>query len=308
MQGRRRSPRHRRDRLRGDAVVALLGRHHPRHPEAQSAGRLRLADGGRQSRRLPSLASLARDHAAGSGCASPTGRAGGTGRSPVSPRAPMRGSASTASGRRLLPRLAPPAWVLIDIRLSSLSSSEIRRRGPVNVAAGVGCDAPSARHRAAADRLAGRHRRSQLGRAQQSGCPRARPTNCWRSGALTGLPIVHIRHDSLEPASPYRPGQPGNAFLPALAPLAGESVVAKVTNSAFIDGRLVEALDRIGTSDLVVSRRPHPELGRGDGAARRQSRLPDGGCRRRLPGEREARPLPASSGAPTRCTGCHSPT
>lgn len=31
----------------------------------------------------------------------------------------------------LLPRLAPPAWVLIDIRLSSLSSTEIRRNGPV---------------------------------------------------------------------------------------------------------------------------------------------------------------------------------
>ena len=72
----------------------------------------------------------------------------------------------------------------------------------------------------------------------------------WR---LNGLRIVHVRHDSLDPGSPYRPGQPGNAFLPVMAPIDGETVVAKNTNSAFIGGDLEQALERLGTSDLVAS-------------------------------------------------------
>src|SRR5690349_11124892 len=53
----------------------------------------------------------------------------------------------------------------------------------------------------------------------------------WRA---TERPIYHIRHDSTEPASHYRPGQPGNEFKPEAQPLAGEAVIAKRTNSAFI--------------------------------------------------------------------------
>src|SRR5579864_8565751 len=53
----------------------------------------------------------------------------------------------------------------------------------------------------------------------------------WRT---SGRPIYHIRHDSVESASHYRPGQPGNEFKPESQPLPGETIVAKKTNSAFI--------------------------------------------------------------------------
>jgi nicotinamidase-related amidase len=71
----------------------------------------------------------------------------------------------------------------------------------------------------------------------------------WREEAL---PIVHIRHDSVEPASPYCPGQPGNRFKPETAPLAGEAVVAKQTRSAFVATALEETLDGLGATTLVL--------------------------------------------------------
>src|SRR5437016_14577462 len=53
----------------------------------------------------------------------------------------------------------------------------------------------------------------------------------WRTARR---PVIHIRHDSTEPASHYRPGQPGNDFKPEARPADGETVIAKRTNSAFI--------------------------------------------------------------------------
>jgi nicotinamidase-related amidase len=46
----------------------------------------------------------------------------------------------------------------------------------------------------------------------------------WRASKR---PIYHIRHDSTEPSSHYRPGQPGNEFKPEVQPLTGEIVLAK---------------------------------------------------------------------------------
>ena len=71
----------------------------------------------------------------------------------------------------------------------------------------------------------------------------------WRAEAL---PIFHIRHDSTEPASPYRPGGPGHGFKAEAAPLAGETVIGKSANSAFVGTLLEEALDAIGATTLVV--------------------------------------------------------
>ena len=71
----------------------------------------------------------------------------------------------------------------------------------------------------------------------------------WRGA---GLPIYHVRHDSVEPASPYRPHQPGNEFKPEAAPQPGETIVAKQTNSAFIGTGLEARLRRAGHTTLVV--------------------------------------------------------
>ncbi len=71
----------------------------------------------------------------------------------------------------------------------------------------------------------------------------------WRA---TGRPIYHIRHDSTEPASYYRPGQPGNDFKPETAPLDGETVIAKTSNSAFIGTDLETRLRAGGQLTVVV--------------------------------------------------------
>ncbi|MBA4709272.1 cysteine hydrolase family protein [Aquitalea aquatica] len=71
----------------------------------------------------------------------------------------------------------------------------------------------------------------------------------WRSQQR---PLCHVRHDSLEPASTYRPGQPGHAFKPEATPLPGEWVLAKQTNSAFIGTNLQAQLATMDCSTLVV--------------------------------------------------------
>jgi nicotinamidase-related amidase len=72
----------------------------------------------------------------------------------------------------------------------------------------------------------------------------------WRRRAL---PIYHVRHDSREAGSPYRPGQTGNEFKPEVAPLAGETIVAKRTNSAFIGTGFEDLLRRAGHTVLAIA-------------------------------------------------------
>lgn len=66
-------------------------------------------------------------------------------------------------------------------------------------------------------------------------------------------PIIHIRHDSQQPHSHYRPGQSGNDFKPETAPLPGETVVAKQTNSAFVGTDLEQMLRAAHHQALVVA-------------------------------------------------------
>ena len=72
----------------------------------------------------------------------------------------------------------------------------------------------------------------------------------WRA---ENWPVWHVRHDSSEPASHYRPGQPGHDFKPEVVPLPGEPVIAKRTNNAFIGTGLEERLREGGHTSLVVA-------------------------------------------------------
>jgi len=72
----------------------------------------------------------------------------------------------------------------------------------------------------------------------------------WRD---LGRPVFHIRHDSTEPDSTYRSGQPGAAFEPEAPPASGEPVIAKSVNSAFIGTDLDARLRTAGIGELVVA-------------------------------------------------------
>jgi nicotinamidase-related amidase len=71
----------------------------------------------------------------------------------------------------------------------------------------------------------------------------------WRDAAM---PVLHVRHDSTAPASPYRPGSPGHPFKPEAAPRDGEEVIAKGVNSAFIGTGLDDILTERGVTTLAV--------------------------------------------------------
>lgn len=71
----------------------------------------------------------------------------------------------------------------------------------------------------------------------------------WRKA---GRPLWHVKHNSVEPASVFRPGQPGNAFKTETVPLPDETVVTKSTHSAFIGTDLEERLQREGSETLVL--------------------------------------------------------
>lgn len=71
----------------------------------------------------------------------------------------------------------------------------------------------------------------------------------WRAA---GRPVIHVRHMSTEPRSPLRPGQPGNDFKPEAAPLAGEAVIEKRVNNAFVGTSLEADLRSAGCSAVVL--------------------------------------------------------
>jgi nicotinamidase-related amidase len=79
-----------------------------------------------------------------------------------------------------------------------------------------------------------------------------RASELLRAWRATGRPVVHVRHMSTDPSSPLRPGQPGNAFRPETAPVAGEAVIEKQVNSAFIGTSLEIDLRSAGCRGLVI--------------------------------------------------------
>jgi nicotinamidase-related amidase len=71
----------------------------------------------------------------------------------------------------------------------------------------------------------------------------------WRAA---GAPVIHVHHDSTDPNSLLRQGAPGYAPKPEAAPLAGEPVIRKQVNSAFIGTDLEARLHALGDPDLVI--------------------------------------------------------
>ncbi|MBS2010655.1 MAG: cysteine hydrolase [Cyanobacteria bacterium SZAS TMP-1] len=67
-----------------------------------------------------------------------------------------------------------------------------------------------------------------------------------------GLTVVHVRHDSVEPRSPLRPGQIGNDFKEEVLPLPGEHLETKNVNSAFIGTGLEAYLRRNNLTTLIL--------------------------------------------------------
>jgi len=71
----------------------------------------------------------------------------------------------------------------------------------------------------------------------------------WRSA---GRPIIHVRHDSIEPGSSLTPGTPGNAFRPGFGPQGDEPLITKSVNSAFIGTDLDLQLKRLGARHVIA--------------------------------------------------------
>jgi nicotinamidase-related amidase len=66
------------------------------------------------------------------------------------------------------------------------------------------------------------------------------------------LPVIHVRHCSVEPNSPLRPESPGNKFKEEAEPLAEEKQFSKSVNSAFIGTGLEEYLKGQDITSLVI--------------------------------------------------------
>jgi nicotinamidase-related amidase len=71
----------------------------------------------------------------------------------------------------------------------------------------------------------------------------------WRA---KGAPVVHVRHLSRSPESPFWPGQPGVEFQPSLAPLPTEHVVEKNVPDAFVNTGLQHWLLAQAQPSIVI--------------------------------------------------------
>jgi nicotinamidase-related amidase len=65
-------------------------------------------------------------------------------------------------------------------------------------------------------------------------------------------PIFHVRHASLNPLSRFRTDQPGYAVKEQARELAGEPVIVKHVNAAFIGTDLEARLRQAGIENLVI--------------------------------------------------------
>ncbi len=72
---------------------------------------------------------------------------------------------------------------------------------------------------------------------------------CWRGA---GLPVVHVRHGSKYPNSPYHPDSPYFAFKAEVMPAPGEKIFTKSENCAFIGTTLESWLNDQDITEMVV--------------------------------------------------------
>ncbi len=72
----------------------------------------------------------------------------------------------------------------------------------------------------------------------------------WRS---LGLPIFHVRHSSQNPESPLHASKKGFAIKDVVKPFAGEPVITKNVNSAFIGTDLLDQLKQVPTKTIVMA-------------------------------------------------------
>jgi len=72
----------------------------------------------------------------------------------------------------------------------------------------------------------------------------------WRRN---GWPVLHVRHDEPTPTSTYHTHGPWNAIKKDVAPIAGEPVVVKRQNCAFIGTELDEVLRGLGATRMVLT-------------------------------------------------------
>jgi nicotinamidase-related amidase len=69
-----------------------------------------------------------------------------------------------------------------------------------------------------------------------------------------GLPVVHVRHESVRPGSSFfLPGTPGAEINPLVAPAPGEVVVLKHFPNSFRETDLQAKLAALGVKNLVVA-------------------------------------------------------
>lgn len=73
--------------------------------------------------------------------------------------------------------------------------------------------------------------------------------DAWRR---TKRPVFHVQHMSTDSKSPLYPGREGNDFKDIVRPLAGEPVIRKSVNSAFIGTDLEQRLRRDNITTLVI--------------------------------------------------------
>lgn len=67
-----------------------------------------------------------------------------------------------------------------------------------------------------------------------------------------GLPVIHVRNESYEPASYFHAAHRGFAFRPGFEPARGEALITKSVNSSFIGTDLDLRLRRLGADEVVI--------------------------------------------------------